>query len=425
MNATELEQLRSLIGSAERSLDQGRRDEALELLARARTAAPANPDVLAAAGLLTLRAGDAVQAKALIEEAIARDAGNPRYRVNLAVALRALRDEEGEMQALQAALGLDPYFFAANLQKGSLLELQGKRKQAASAYHAALSSLRPGAVIPGALRPQLEHAQQAVQAHFRELEQWLSARLAPVRDRHAGAAQDRVDDCLAAFVGRKRIYHSQPTMTHFPRLPAIPFFDRQDFPWVAAVEAATDDIRRELRELLEAARDEFVPYVNHAPGTPLNQWKDLNNSSGWTALFLQKDGEARQRNLDRCPRTVAALAQAPLAQVPGHAPTVFFSRLQPKTRIPPHTGATNTRLIVHVPLIVPPGCGFRVGSEVREWQPGTALIFDDTIEHEAWNDSDQERLVLIFDIWNPLLTPAERDLMAAATAGIAEFSEAP
>jgi aspartate beta-hydroxylase len=76
-------------------------------------------------------------------------------------------------------------------------------------------------------------------------------------------------------------------------------------------------------------------------------------------------------------------------------------------------------------LIVPPGCGFRVGSEVREWQPGTALVFDDTIEHEAWNDSDEQRVVMIFDIWNPFLTPAERDLMSAATSAIAEFFDAP
>jgi len=421
----DLAQLRSLMAAAEQSLDQGRREEALSFLARARSAAPTNPDVLTAAGVLTLRAGDAAQAKALVEEAIALAPDNARYRVDLAVVLRALGDPEGEMQTLQAALTLDPYFFTANLQKGSLLELQGKRKQAARAYHAALSSLRPGLALPAALRPQLEHAQRAVLAHFRELEQWLDARLAPVREQHSGAAQDRVDDCLAVFLGRKRIYHSQPTMTHFPRLPAISFFDRGQFPWIAAVEAATDDIRRELLALLETRLEDFVPYVSHTPGVPLNQWKDLNNSRGWTALFLRKDGKPRPEYIERCPRTVAALAGAPLADVPGHAPTVFFSRLEPKTRIPPHTGATNTRLIVHIPLVVPAGCGFRVGSETREWQPGTALIFDDTIEHEAWNDSDQPRVVLIFDIWNPLLTQAERDLMAAATAGIEQFLEAP
>ena len=417
--------LRALMASAEQALEQGRLSEALTFVARARAAAPTNPDVLAASGVLTLRAGDAAQAKTLIDAAIALDPGNPRYRVNRAIVLRELKDPDGELEALQTALALDPYFFTANLQKGSLLELQGKHKQAVMAYHAALSSLRPGLALPGALRPLLERAQQLVQAHFRELEDWLNTRMGPVRRQYAGVAQDRVDDCLAAFLGRKRIYNSQPTMTHFPRVPAISFFDRRDFPWLASVEAATEDIRQELLQLLEARREDFVPYVSHAPGAPLNQWRDLNDSRRWSAFFLHQDGKPQPQHIESCPRTVAALALAPLHNVPNRAPTVFFSRLDPKTRIPPHTGATNTRLIVHIPLIVPPGCGFRVGSEVREWQPGTALVFDDTIEHEAWNDSDEQRVVLIFDIGNPLLTLAERDLMAVATAGIAEFFDEP
>ncbi|MFN5903064.1 MAG: aspartyl/asparaginyl beta-hydroxylase domain-containing protein, partial [Novosphingobium sp.] len=89
----------------------------------------------------------------------------------------------------------------------------------------------------------------------------------------------------------------------------------------------------------------------------------------------------------------------------------FFSLLKPRTRIPPHTGVTNIRSIVHLPLIVPQGCGFRVGGETREWHEGEAFVFDDTIEHEAWNDSDHLRAVLIFDVWNPWLTLAERDLI--------------
>jgi aspartyl/asparaginyl beta-hydroxylase (cupin superfamily) len=75
--------------------------------------------------------------------------------------------------------------------------------------------------------------------------------------------------------------------------------------------------------------------------------------------------------------------------------------------------------------VIQPDCGFRVGSEVRTWELGKALIFDDTIEHEAWNESDQPRVVMIFDIWNPLLSAAERDLMSVATAGIAEYFDAP
>ena len=110
-----------------------------------------------------------------------------------------------------------------------------------------------------------------------------------------------------------------------------------------------------------------------------------------------------------------------MADVAGHAPTAFFSILKPKTRIPPHTGVSNTRLVVHLPLFVPPGCGFRVGSETREWRPGSAWVFDDTIEHEAWNDSDQPRAILIFDIWNPYLSAAERAIVREATCAVGEF----
>ena len=417
--------IRSLFQAADSALQQGRRADALALIAQARSAAPQDPDALAACGLLALRAGDAGEARTLIEQAVAREPGNPRHLVNLAMVLRQLGDGETELRVLDQALALDPYFFTANLQKGSLFEQQGSIKRAAEAYHAALASLRPGMQLPGGLRPALERAQQVVQSNFRQLEELLESRLAPLRQQYAGVALDRVDDCLAAFLGKKRIYHAQPTLTHFPRLPAICFFERRDFPWLGAVEAATADIRDELEALLASAPQQFIPYVSHAPQAPLAQWKELNNSRRWSALFLHQDGKAHEDNIARCPRTMAALGQAPQVRIPARGPTAFFSRLEPKTRIPPHTGSTNTRLTVHIPLIVPPGCGFRVGSEVREWQPGTALVFDDTIEHEAWNDSDQPRVIFIFDIWNPLLTAAERELMTVVTAGMAEFFEGP
>ena len=100
------------------------------------------------------------------------------------------------------------------------------------------------------------------------------------------------------------------------------------------------------------------------------------------------------------------------------SPAAMFSVLQPKTRIPPHTGVANFRLVVHLPLIVPGHCGFRVGGETREWRVGNAWVFDDTIEHEAWNDSDQIRIIFICDVWNPRLSVEEQvaiDKVIAAT----------
>ena len=100
-----------------------------------------------------------------------------------------------------------------------------------------------------------------------------------------------------------------------------------------------------------------------------------------------------------------------------NAPTAMFSLLRPGARITPHNGMFNTRLICHLPLIVPPGCGFRVGNEIREWEVGKLIVFDDSIEHEAWNDSDRDRVVLIFDVWRPELSAQERLEVGALALG--------
>jgi aspartyl/asparaginyl beta-hydroxylase (cupin superfamily) len=110
--------------------------------------------------------------------------------------------------------------------------------------------------------------------------------------------------------------------------------------------------------------------------------------------------------------------------MPGYAPTAFFSSLEPHVRIPPHTGSTNVRLIVHLPLIVPGQCFFRVANETREWQFAKAWVFDDSIEHEAWNDSDRQRVILIFDVWNPYLSDAERELICEMQRGLGEYFQA-
>ena len=107
---------------------------------------------------------------------------------------------------------------------------------------------------------------------------------------------------------------------------------------------------------------------------------------------------------------------------PRFQPRVSLPALKPHTKIPPHTGVSNVRLVTHLPLIVPPGCGFRVGNDTRSWEEGKAWVFDDTIEHEAWNGSDQLRVVLIFDIWHPQLSQAERALITAMSAGINAFT---
>jgi aspartyl/asparaginyl beta-hydroxylase (cupin superfamily) len=134
----------------------------------------------------------------------------------------------------------------------------------------------------------------------------------------------------------------------------------------------------------------------------------------------RRNGAPNAEAIARCPRTWAAMNAVPAPRI-ANSPTVMFSLLRPGARIAPHTGMFNTRLVCHLPLIAPPGCAFRVGNETREWQEGKLLIFDDTIEHEAWNNGTADRVVLIFDIWRPDLNAREREeigsFFAAADSG--------
>ena len=283
-------------------------------------------------------------------------------------------------------------------------------------YQNALACIAPGAAAAPAVAEALGHARKVVEEDRAALTAALEQPLAAVHARHGGARQRRVELCLEALMGQRTVFYSQPTWMYFPELPAIEFFEREDFPWLDELEAAGDEIRAELLRVLAADREGLQPYIDFPPDMPLDQFRELNRSRRWSAYFLWNQSVAESAHIARCPVTARTLEAVPLRpRIEARAPTAFFSILDANTRIPPHTGVTNTRLTVHLPLIVPPGCGFRVGGTTREWQPGKAWVFDDTIQHEAWNSSDTPRAILIFDTWNPLLTTAERDLIQTAT----------
>jgi aspartyl/asparaginyl beta-hydroxylase (cupin superfamily) len=244
-----------------------------------------------------------------------------------------------------------------------------------------------------------------------DLADFIRQQVETVKARHGGASLGRFEEALDIYAGRRKPFVQQPLLMHYPQLPAIPFYDRDLFPWLPELEAATDMIRGELGVALEKARQDFAPYVAYPPGAPVGQWGALNNSMSWRSLWLWKDGRRQDDACAVCPETAALLDTLPMAGQPGFAPTALFSALEAHTRIPPHTGSTNTRLLVHLPLILPGPAGFRVGNETRAWRMGEAWVFDDSIEHEAWNDADELRVILIFDVWNPFLSEAERDLL--------------
>ena len=404
-----------MIQAARAAGEAGRATESDQLLTRAAQAAPGHPAVLNELGLRMMQRGDAARARELFERATQADAGAPGLWSNLAASCRALGLQEQEYDAIERALAIEPRHLASLLQKGALVEARGDARNAARAYRNALATLPAGFSAPPTLSAALERAREVVRADDAALAAAIEERLAAIRARHGGAAQRRLDKCVELLTGRRTRYHSEPTFMYFPEIPTIEFFAREDFPWLGAIEAATDDIRAELTNVLVSDREGLAPYIDYPVGVPLDQWRELNKSRRWSAYFLWNQGIAQEAHLARCPRTAEVLRGAPQCEVQNRGPTAFFSILEAGTHIPPHTGVTNTRLTVHLPLIVPPDCGFRVGAETRAWEPGKAFVFDDTIEHEAWNRSDAPRAVLIFDIWNPFLTAAERELVRAAT----------
>jgi aspartyl/asparaginyl beta-hydroxylase (cupin superfamily) len=380
-----------------------------------------DPDRLVHLARERLEARDPAGARRLLDEAVRLRPRQVDLLLLLSVACRLQGDHAAALAATGAALKIDPYAFVAYLYRGITLEDLGRIPAAVEAYQSALGLAPPKDRLSPSLQKALEHAEQVVDGNSERLYRFLSDAVAEERARHPDADLRRFDECLAIFAGRARRYVHECALLYFPRLPALPFYDDELFPWLPRLEQATDMIRAELETVMQEDRAQFHPYIQYPEGAPVRQWHALNHSPDWSAFDFWRDGRRNEENCRRCPGTAALLDELPLAHQAGYGPNAMFSVLAPHTHIPPHTGSTNIRLIVHLPLILPEGCRYRVGNEHRDWKMGKAWVFDDSIEHEARNDSDETRVILMFDVWNPLLTEVERGLVTRIMAARQQF----
>lgn len=354
-------------------------------------------------------AGDFAAAKALLEQALKADAVSPELLAKLSAMRKASGDLRGALEALNRALVLSPLDFSALLSRALLLERLGDPK-AGNEFGKALAQAPADSTIPPPMKPALAHAREIWSAHQARQEKQLSN---AVPDGLPPFERQNVDRFISNRSRRTRTFHQQPSDFDYPGLPELEFHDKAQFAGLEALERSTADIRAEFEALIAAEAAEMVPYIQYPEGVPLQQWEELNHSREWTAIHLLQNGARVEANARHCPATMAAIGLLPQPQIPGASPNAMFSLLAPNTRIPPHTGVANIRLVCHLPLIVPPHCGFRCGETTRQWHVGEAFVFDDTIEHEAWNDSDSLRVVLIVDLWPPALNEAEREAVAA------------
>ena len=368
-----------------------------------------------------MRSGDPRAALTAFNAIVEAGRAEPAVWLGVALAARNLGDEATERDALDRILEQEPRNLRALMMKADQYVRSGD-PIAATSYYRAVS--RIGATtpdLPPDLRAEANRADLACADHTAAYEAHLRGLLDA---KGAGRPEmRRIEASLDLILGKTEIFPQQPTQYYFPELPQIQFYDRDATPWLDAIDAETDQIRDELFAML---KDEhlFQPYVEREPDRPFFDRHGLLGDPSWSALFLWKDGEPVSENAARCPRTMQALAKAPLCHIEGRSPSILFSLLRPGARIPPHTGLMNTRLICHLPLIVPEGCGFRVGNETRPWVEGRSFAFDDSIEHEAWNNSDKSRVVLIFDVWRPELTELERELVVSILKASEHFGAA-
>jgi aspartate beta-hydroxylase len=387
---------------------------------------PNNLQGLLFMGARLLRAGQIEESIKLSERACELAPNLAAAHLNLGRARLEAGDDVLSLEHVERALALEPNSPIALLCHALALDRLGHREAAASALHTGLSTgnlegaLSNLETVPPNLRELVSRAASLSRTLRHDI---LVGCLDSLRAKYGRDELKRIEACVAIYLRERDPDYpdplQHPTFLFVPGLPTQPFYtDHSSFPWLEELEAATDDVRSELIRVMREDGAQFHPVVTGFTGAPGEYWRKVNNSMSWNGFYFHRHGQRLDENCERCPKTAALLDRLPLVLEPGHSPEAHFSVLQPGAHIPIHTGVVNTRLVVHLPLIVPPDCGIRIAGETHGWREGKTLVFDDTFEHEAWNTSDTTRVVLILDTWNPHLTVAEREAFSTVVQTI-------
>jgi aspartate beta-hydroxylase len=396
------------------ALQAARRLEEAEELHRVVLArAPASPASLQFLSARCFEKGELAAAAAYMQRYIAVDPANLNAYRALAVALEALGRVDEAVTVLRQAYLRQPTDPQTLLFLGAALAKAGEREGAAAAGSMLeatqpemlqLDRVRGGAAYAKERSARLRSALESFYAQLRADAVEEAKRAEPAADfsRVSGAVWRPI---FAPGASERR----RPAFFYLPQLPDAPWLEPERFEWAADLQAAAPELAKEVAGALNVDAD-GLPYI--AKQEESETWRSLAGRTDWSAVHFWNDALPNERALARFPKVRAALERLPLVTSGGVPVEAFLSILKPRTRIPPHFGNANHRLTVHLPLIVPAGCGVEVAGEARETRFGRLMIFDDSYEHSAWNDSDAARVVLIFEIWHPALSAAERTAVA-------------
>jgi aspartyl/asparaginyl beta-hydroxylase (cupin superfamily) len=326
--------------------------------------------------------------------------------------MKSINDPDPALSEVEcdARLAIDRSDFTAMLEKADHRWLQRDHRAAAAYYAAAMRIGQQRSDVASETLNRVARMSTELNRLFRDhIITTLAQAGFSARDWHPRFRRSL--EIMQGQRSRDPVSHAfpqLPTSLYYDGLPHLEFADPTAFDWRAAVEERTGPIREEALRLI-VTDGTFGPYVRKSTNRPQGDVHGLLDNDDWSTFDLTERGHPLAQRVAHCPETHSAItATGALCDISNRAPTIMFSLLKAGKRIAPHTGMINARLICHLPLIVPgPGC-LRVGSKAKQWIEGELLIFDDSVEHEAWNDAAADRMVLIFDIWRPELEPVER-----------------
>ena len=380
-------------------------------------------------GIKALQAGRPAEARSEFRASL--DAGEDSAQVWLGFALACVM--QGDLAA--AETGIDEVLaregknLRALIVKGDLLAGRNDEQNAAAHYTLALRVAATLPSVPPGIAKDLSRVQEHIQQLNQLFQQHLLDQLASAGYQRA-SAPSRFNEALDLMMGvkaREEEREGYPQMPHVFYMPDIPyrtFYPNEYLPWMKSLEEATDIIQQELQTLLAQNAKRFTPYVHSGLDRTVSDDGDLLDNESWTSAYLWQNGTPDTDVMACCPETVKLMESLPLTKINGLAPSVLFSKLNAGATIAPHTGMLNARLICHLPLMVPPECGLRVGQDERQVKRGEGWAFDDSINHEAWNRSDEERIILLFDVWRPELNEEERHLITTLLESVRSYRSA-
>ncbi len=328
---------------------------------------------------------------------------------------------------IRAAIALMPGAPILHLELGQIFERQNNVDAATRAYYRAVMKARAkglwleNASVPPLVLPQVLHAMAFVEKHRDGV---LHALLDPLYVQFGKSELKRVTQALNIYLGldqsRPASPLQRPLFLYVPGLSETPFINAKRFDWIAAALDARTEIAAEAHAVFADQRG-VEPFLQAIPGSDLSAYL-AGDHAQWDAHFFYRHGENHEAHLKASPATASLLAKLPLVRIAEHAPEICFSALTPGSHILPHTGVTNLRLVAHLPLILPERCVLKVAGIARAWKLDEVLIFDDTFEHEAWNHSEQTRIILLMDAWHPDLTLPEQQAFTVLVEGIGGFN---